>query len=235
MHRSQADTEFEEEARPEADPVGRAAEQHRGRRHFHGRGRALAIPRWRRARRRSCWRGRVIKCAGLELSRQCLAVLAQPGILPGQGLDRRLLARRPVAGCRGLLLFLRRRDRPMPGSNRCSGSRRSPARPLAALADRAVCAGAAIRTERALGEQLLQARYLRLRRKRVLRRAAPSTGRAGKALERYSDFGRRDGRGWRPPCYGACTATVAGAGRPRNPVNKRILQTHLQESPRGQV
>ena len=37
---------FEEEARPEADPVRRPDEQprHRGRRHLHGRGRALARP-----------------------------------------------------------------------------------------------------------------------------------------------------------------------------------------------
>ena len=47
----EAGTVLEQEARPEADPVRRPAEQsrHRGRRHFHGRGRTLAGPAQARA------------------------------------------------------------------------------------------------------------------------------------------------------------------------------------------
>ena len=45
-HGAEAGTVLEQEARPEAGPIERSGEQpgHRGRRHFHGRGRALAGP-----------------------------------------------------------------------------------------------------------------------------------------------------------------------------------------------
>ncbi len=46
LQRTQARIAFEQEARPDADPVGRVGEQpwHGGRRHFHGRRRAVACP-----------------------------------------------------------------------------------------------------------------------------------------------------------------------------------------------